>query len=467
MHTWQYNANSKLSLYAQLANYLREQIQTGAIPDGTRLPGRRKLSSLWGVGENTIRTALEQLQHMGLVEFKPKSGFTVRYSASDSHVDWSHYVTRAHHKTSHREYHYWSESESLPKQSFSRDFNFFTYIEEVMPSVLKHYHEGIHEKDFTKFGLTSLRVAIQERLTKKGIHAKLENILICGEALQNIQNICEALMSSGSNFLFEYPNLLTVASSIHSLGMNLIPVKMDDDGMSVSDLEKKILQNRQRCMLNVDPAEQCPTGIVMSQKRREAIAELINKYKLPTLEVDHQASIWRDNPDLKPIKSMDKNENIIYSGLFPTGEPTDFQITWIVADKYIIEYLSNVFVQNGFKGNFLMQLITCEILRSSTFDKMVADLKKFVTERRTKTLSLCEKYLKDICTWDERNCWYRFWIRFNDINTKLIMGKNGINTKILPGFFLDKTDNSHVLLCPSSISEASIEEAIIWLSKLR
>jgi DNA-binding transcriptional MocR family regulator len=97
---------------------------------------------------------------------------------------------------------------------------------------------------------------------------------------------------------------------------------------------------------------------------------------------------------------------------------------------------------------------------------MTVALKQFIAHRRAVTLELCKKYLSGICEWNEKNCWYYFWLKFKNLNVKSVFKKIPVNTKIFPGYFFDRQDTSHVLISPSSITESSIEETIIWLSKL-
>jgi GntR family transcriptional regulator len=56
------------ALYQQIADSLLEQIQTGKLEPGARLPSEKELSEGHGVGRNTIRHALSELAARGYVE---------------------------------------------------------------------------------------------------------------------------------------------------------------------------------------------------------------------------------------------------------------------------------------------------------------------------------------------------------------------------------------------------------------
>ncbi|KAA9149015.1 FadR family transcriptional regulator [Amycolatopsis acidicola] len=54
--------------YRQVANQLREQILSGALPTGTRLPSEAELCTLFGVSRSTVREALRLLASQQLID---------------------------------------------------------------------------------------------------------------------------------------------------------------------------------------------------------------------------------------------------------------------------------------------------------------------------------------------------------------------------------------------------------------
>ena len=58
---------SQIPLYHQVANDLRERIASGAWPPGRQIPGEKELTEIYGVSRITIRQALANLTHEGLI----------------------------------------------------------------------------------------------------------------------------------------------------------------------------------------------------------------------------------------------------------------------------------------------------------------------------------------------------------------------------------------------------------------
>lgn len=71
---------SPIPLYYQLADWIREQIRTGALATGSRLPSERELSEQFGVSRMTVRQATAYLVQEGWLSVRPGVGTFVAES---------------------------------------------------------------------------------------------------------------------------------------------------------------------------------------------------------------------------------------------------------------------------------------------------------------------------------------------------------------------------------------------------
>jgi DNA-binding GntR family transcriptional regulator len=69
--------SSFIPLYFQLAQLLRQQITDGFWAAGTEIPSERKLMEQYNLSRNTVRQALDQLYHDGLIVREQGSGTRV------------------------------------------------------------------------------------------------------------------------------------------------------------------------------------------------------------------------------------------------------------------------------------------------------------------------------------------------------------------------------------------------------
>ena len=77
---------SQVPLYEQLYRSLVAEIRSGALPAGSRMPGKRSLSAELSVSVNTVDAAYQMLAAEGYLDSRPRSGFYVQeYPALPGH----------------------------------------------------------------------------------------------------------------------------------------------------------------------------------------------------------------------------------------------------------------------------------------------------------------------------------------------------------------------------------------------
>ncbi len=77
-------------LRAQVYRKIKEQLMKGVWKEGEKLPSEHEFCALYGVSRVTIRTALQQLEILGLVETKHGGGTFVKNFSSIEKVDTFH-----------------------------------------------------------------------------------------------------------------------------------------------------------------------------------------------------------------------------------------------------------------------------------------------------------------------------------------------------------------------------------------
>jgi DNA-binding GntR family transcriptional regulator len=85
-HEWRPDPASHVYVYLQVVHHIAEQIRTGRLPAGARLPAERDLAEQYGVAVNTVRRAVRDLRDQGLVITVPIKGTFVRPEAPSSNA---------------------------------------------------------------------------------------------------------------------------------------------------------------------------------------------------------------------------------------------------------------------------------------------------------------------------------------------------------------------------------------------
>jgi GntR family transcriptional regulator len=80
------NHNTTIPLYIQLKEHLRQQIETGTYPSGSRLPSERELAEMFQVSRMTARQALQLLATDGFISAHVGKGTYVRKPRIDQEL---------------------------------------------------------------------------------------------------------------------------------------------------------------------------------------------------------------------------------------------------------------------------------------------------------------------------------------------------------------------------------------------
>jgi GntR family transcriptional regulator len=70
-------------VYKQVVDQIREQIASGSLKPGEKLPSVRELANFLEINVNTVQKAYQRLKVLGLVSIRPARGAIVSRNATD------------------------------------------------------------------------------------------------------------------------------------------------------------------------------------------------------------------------------------------------------------------------------------------------------------------------------------------------------------------------------------------------
>ena len=158
-----------------------------------------------------------------------------------------------------------NDSESIPIKS----------LKESLEKII--LREG---KTLSKYGLESgpqgylpLRKFISKQLNLSAQIVSSENeILVVSGSLQALDLVNETFLRKGDTVIIEEENYGGTISRLKRLGVNMVGIPLEHDGMNVEVLEQTLLNLRKKKItpryIYTIPTIQNPTGTVMSAKKK-------------------------------------------------------------------------------------------------------------------------------------------------------------------------------------------------------
>lgn len=458
--------NGPVPLYTQLAAILRDNIRSGRVKNGSRL-SQRTLGEKYGVSKKNVADAFDILESEGLLITKPKSGSVVNIScwlpALEGRIqEWSPYIDMGRHIAAEEEiYSSMRLMSSEPKARLSgsaihKGFNYSKPIKAALKNVIKRMDETDELNNINTMGLPAFRRTLARHMEERGILCGPENIMVTNNPVSSVAMIINSLMRGGMKFFHETPCILNSCTFGKSMGLDVRRIPMDSEGMRHDIFIDNIRKISGKSILYVNPANQYPTGVSLSKGRRDALMAACVSRGIPIIENDMLRDFYIDRPHPKPMKSFDKNGQIIYIGsLINTW--VNIQISWIAAEPAVLKKLNDVKAQNEIITNTLTQLTADEMLKSGLYREYLDEYRPIFRERLYAVKNLFEKYFKNTAEWNEDSNIYYQWLKFREpVNTFKVF-KRLRDVAVHSGYFFDRDDLSHFYINPFIDSIENLE----------
>lgn len=168
-------------------------------------------------------------------------------------------------------------------------------------------------------------------------------------------------------------------------------------------------------------------------------------HNMPIIEDDIYRDIWFDEKPIRPLKSLDANNNVIHISSFSKSIALAIRIGWAIASEKVIEQLDDIRMQIDYASSILSQMVVYELLKSSDYDRHVTKLRNVLKEKRDYMLRILDDGFSEIAQWEIPEGGFFIWLSINeDINVKKLFSELIDKEKILinPGFIYGSEENT-------------------------
>ena len=389
----------RVNLQNQIRQRLVDGIINGAFPPGMKLPSSRKLSRQLDVARNTVVAAYQQLIADGYLVSRARSGIFVNEQMLESRVGaGGRALTSTHGKPGH-----WSANpvvehvrqtdvHDLPNWSHypypfidgKFDTTLFPLAEwreatrlSLGVADVADWSSGSGDADDPML-LDEIRTKI---LTRRGIQARREQILVTMGTQNSLFLISQLLSESNVRVAIEEPGNSTVRNLFAQRGATVTPHVVDDAGLVIDPAL------RESDVVYVTPSHQIPTAVAMSLQRRQALMDLANQNDLVIIEDDYECETsYMDHP-LPALRSMDSDGRVIYVASFSNVLGPGMRLGFIVADAEFLQRARDLRAKTLGHPPLYNQRAAAYFLSLGHYDSLMLRLGRTLRERRSKLRS--------------------------------------------------------------------------------
>ena len=188
-------------------------------------------------------------------------------------------------------------------------------------------------------GWLPLRELIAERMTKRGVHIGVEDLVVTNGSQQGIDLVARLFLDPGDLIIVEGPTYIGAMQVFDAYEAAYITCPVDEHGLCTDTLQE-ILESATPApkLLYTIPTFQNPTGFSIHSERRHRVLELAEQYGVVVVEDDPYGEIYfTDQPPVDALRAL--SEQVIYLGTFSKTIAPALRVGWTIAPPDLMPLL--------------------------------------------------------------------------------------------------------------------------------
>lgn len=379
---------NKEYLYNEIARGIANQIETGVLKTGEKLPSVRMLCREHSISMNTAKRVFLELEAQSLVDVKPQSGYFV--SALPHRNLPLPAVSQPSLVASYRE-----PDELINKVYANMGSDDFTLFSIGVPSadllpLAKLRKEIITATREIKGGGMSyeplqgnlkLRRMIAIRSLGWGGNLHESELITTNGAMNALAFCLMALGKPGDTVAMESPCFPGTLQLAVSLGFKVLELPTHPvTGLEVDAL-KEALPKIDLCLLV--PNFNTPLGSCMPEENKKEIVLLLAKNNIPLIEDDIYGDLYYGTQRPKCCKSFDKEGNVLWCGSVSKTLAPGYRVGWVAPGKYK-EKLLKLKLVHSISSPAIAQEAVANFLGSGKYESHLRQLRRTLQDNTQK-----------------------------------------------------------------------------------
>lgn len=400
MLTYELDAKNSRSLYEQLYQAIRSDIELARLDAGSKLPSKRTLAQHLGISVITVESAYRQLAAEGYIEAKERRGYFVNELPSVRAHDMSAGSERIEHQLN-------AEADtkrfdpapagtsSIQATPLLADFSgndrsgdqfpFHIWAKTVRRTLSEASKGVLLRTAHDNRGSEELRTAIAQHLAHfRGLEASPEQIII-GAGAQDLYGVLVQLLGRERTFAVEDPGYPALRTHYELSGAHVVGIPVDESGLDVATLRAS-----EASIAHCSPAHQFPTGSVMSAVRRHELLDWAcetseqnafrsaerpgvkdRPLKRYIIEDDYDSEFRMRGRPIPPLFMQDAQGSVIYMNTFTRSLGSVFRIAYMLLPPQLLATFNERFTARACMVGALEQLELARFITSGDYERHV------------------------------------------------------------------------------------------------
>jgi GntR family transcriptional regulator / MocR family aminotransferase len=355
-----------VSLRRQLEAALRTAIRSGRLAPGSVLPPSRDLADQLGVSRGVVVDSYAQLATEGYLSARRGSGTRVAATAASGRPP----VPRRLSPPGRYRYELrpgLADFHAFPRAAWKAAL--LRALREL-PDIRLGYadHRGVRE----------LRNALAGYLARvRGVVVDPEHVVVCCAASQALTVLWHVLRRRGGRRVaVEDPGWRWQRYTAEQAGLEAVPVRVDGDGMVVSDLAAAGVD-----AVVMTPAHHYPTGVVMTAERRGALIAWARERGALIIEDDYDVEYRFGRNPMASLQGL-APDLVAFVGTTSKTLAPALRLAWVVPPSHLIDEVEDVLLVTGVTPPTLDQVALASFIDDAALERHLRSMRRHYRAKR-------------------------------------------------------------------------------------
>lgn len=379
----------ELPMYMQICQRFKTAIEQGHLHAGDRVPAVRALATELNLARGTVEMAYRILTDEGYLQVRGAAGTVVSPSLPQPAVV--------------------KPPTAIPGQTISAFLDhdgkapkplqlglpaLDAFPRKVWNRLVGHRLRGSEPARLgypDPAGYARLRERIATYLgVSRGVTCLPEQVFITTGLRNTLELTLSSLSTPGDEFWFEDPGYILARPFLQNAAVKVVPVPVDANGLIV-DEGKRLSPYAKFAM--VTPSHQSPLGVTLSLERRMALLDWASEAGSWIIEDDYDSEFRYQGRPLPALKSLDRNDRVIYSGTFSKVMFPGLRLAYVVAPVSAVPRFQAVSYNLNAGCPYLFQASVADFIAEGHFSRHLKKMRTLYAERRLVTQQVFQQVL--------------------------------------------------------------------------
>ena len=266
-----------------------------------------------------------------------------------------------------------------------------------------------------KLGHPGLRATMARRESEReGVDVDPDQLSLMNGSMQAVTLVAEALTQPGDTVICEEFTYSGTIAAYRTLGIDMVGLPVDADGMRVDLLEAKLDElgeARKPKFIYALTTYQNPTGVNLSVDRRRRLIDIARRRDIPVVEDNCYGDVHFDGDKPPALFALSDYDKIIYLCSLSKILGPGLRLGYLYAKQPLLDTI--LARRHDAGGNYLAAAVVAELYRDGVW-KLTDELNEALKVKKNLVVDGLAEAGADVCVTSNPTGGLFVWVRFPD-----------------------------------------------------